>query len=330
MWSSKCQSAFEAIKAELAKEPVVQPYSLSKEVTVTTDASETTIAGCLTQNGHPVIFVSRNLTSAERNYPNLEREALAVVWTLERLKHFLLGRCFTLTTDHEPLVKLFGEKQCLPKSASARITNWAIRLMPFDYTIGYKPGTEITHVDALSRLRTRDNNEKDDIAVIINSVAFEKCVMNMKDVQEEYRTDEFLQRLMARVSKTNWSRCSQLEKQFAKHAERLTVEDGVIFHGTRMLIPPRLRHKAIEVAHECHSGYQSTLTRLKLSAWWPNMSADVRIFVEQCEKCNNIRPRQGKSTDKWPVSKPLERWHMDWCWLLIAMFSFSWMLVQAG
>ncbi len=109
LWTSHCEMAFVAIKKELSTFPVVQPYSLEAEATVTTDASQETIAGCLTQNGHPVIFVSRNLSSAEKNYPNVEREALAVVWTLERLRHFLLGWQFTLCTDHQPLTKLFGE-----------------------------------------------------------------------------------------------------------------------------------------------------------------------------------------------------------------------------
>ena len=72
--------AFEDINNELCANPLVQPYSLQKEATVTNDASEKTIGGVLLQEGHPVIFVSRKLTPSEQNYSNIEREALAIVF----------------------------------------------------------------------------------------------------------------------------------------------------------------------------------------------------------------------------------------------------------
>ena len=64
---------------ELASKPVVQPYSLKKEVTITTDASEKAIGGVLYQEGHSVIYVSKTLSPAEQRYSNIEREALAIV-----------------------------------------------------------------------------------------------------------------------------------------------------------------------------------------------------------------------------------------------------------
>ena len=60
------------------------------------------IGAVLTQNDHPVIYISRNLTSVEQKYSNTEREALAVVFAVTRLRHFLLGRKFILRPDHKP------------------------------------------------------------------------------------------------------------------------------------------------------------------------------------------------------------------------------------
>ena len=76
-WTDKCQRAFKRLKSELASKPVVQPYSLKKEVTITTDASERAIGGVLSQEGHPVIYVSKSFFQAEQRYSNIEREALA-------------------------------------------------------------------------------------------------------------------------------------------------------------------------------------------------------------------------------------------------------------
>ena len=76
-WTDKRQRAFERLKSELASKPVVQSYSLKKEVTVTTGASEKTLGGVLSQEGHPVIYVSKTLSQAEQRFSNIEREALA-------------------------------------------------------------------------------------------------------------------------------------------------------------------------------------------------------------------------------------------------------------
>ena len=85
------QKAFEDLKNELCAKLLVQPYSLQKEATVTIDASENAVGGVLSQEGHPVIYVSTKLTRAEQNYSNIERKALAIVFLFTKLNHFLLG-----------------------------------------------------------------------------------------------------------------------------------------------------------------------------------------------------------------------------------------------
>ena len=97
-WTDKCQRAFERPKSEPASKPVVQSYSLKKEVTITTDASEKAIGGVLSQKGHPVVYVTKTLSRAEQRYSNIEREALAIVFVAKRLKQFLLGRKFNIET----------------------------------------------------------------------------------------------------------------------------------------------------------------------------------------------------------------------------------------
>ena len=88
-WGKLKQKDFEEIKNELCANPLVQPYSLQKEAIITTDASEKAIGGVLSQEGHPVIFVSTKLTPAEQNYSNIERQALAIVFVVTRLKAIL-------------------------------------------------------------------------------------------------------------------------------------------------------------------------------------------------------------------------------------------------
>ena len=65
-WDKEEQNAFENIKNDLCANPLVQPYNLTKEATMTTDASEKATGGVLSQEGHTVIHLSK-LSQAEQN-----------------------------------------------------------------------------------------------------------------------------------------------------------------------------------------------------------------------------------------------------------------------
>ena len=118
-WTKKLSRAFENLKSELASKPVVQPYSLKKEVPITTDTSKKAICGVPSQVGHPVIYVSKTLSQAEQKYSNYERmsvkpQRLFCGKTLEAV--FSLGRKFNLETDHRPLEFMLAPNKELPKT----------------------------------------------------------------------------------------------------------------------------------------------------------------------------------------------------------------------
>ena len=76
----------------------------------------------------PIVFTSRTLSSTERGYAQLEREALALINGVRQFHEYLIGRKFTLVTDHRPLHKILGPKQGIPTLAAARLQRWAIVL----------------------------------------------------------------------------------------------------------------------------------------------------------------------------------------------------------
>ena len=101
---------------------------------------------------------SRALTDTEKRYSNIEREALAVVFGLEKFEYYLLGRKVVLETDHSPLEQIFKKNIA---EAPARLQRFLLRCLKFDITVKYKPGKAIPVADALSRsvLQRRRNSK---------------------------------------------------------------------------------------------------------------------------------------------------------------------------
>ena len=84
-------AAFKAIKAEFKQKIELPIFDKNKDSVLQTDASKKGFGAVLLQNNHPIYYASRTLTSAEKNYQNLECEAMAAVWGMEKFHYFLYG-----------------------------------------------------------------------------------------------------------------------------------------------------------------------------------------------------------------------------------------------
>ena len=281
---------------------------MDNEVTLTTDASVKTIGGVLAQNDHPFIYISRNLTSAAQKYSNIERKALAVVFAVTRLRLFLLGRKFSLKTDHKPLQYIFNPSNQIPKVVSARFSRWAITLA-YDYDVQNTPGQDIGHADAMSRLRFEDD-EDDLVAVAV--ATFVKPVIDAEKVGKEMQSDEFTMRMMNGIRSGNWKNCTKMEKSFMNVSNALTVQNDLIYNGSRVFKLITCRNQVVEKFHDVHQGINVLKKLEKNNAWWPLMDSDIEQFVKSCVECSKNRLRLIDSTYKWEECAPWERLHMDW------------------
>ena len=113
--------------------------------TFETDASPPGIGAVLEQDGHPVAYVSRALKKAEKNYSVIQQECLAIDFATKQFHHYLLGRPFTILTDHAPLQWLSGQQM------EGLLCRWALALQEYDFIIQYRKGSQNSNADALSR-----------------------------------------------------------------------------------------------------------------------------------------------------------------------------------
>ncbi|KYN05031.1 Uncharacterized protein K02A2.6 [Cyphomyrmex costatus] len=113
-WTKACEDAFLKLKNEISSDRILTPYNPELPLVITCDASPTGVAGMLSHvlNGieKPIAFASRSLTSAERNYSQLDREALAIVFAINHFFMYVFGRKFKLITDNQPLASIHQEQ----------------------------------------------------------------------------------------------------------------------------------------------------------------------------------------------------------------------------
>lgn len=150
-WSPEMEKAFRELKDKLTRDPVLYAPDYTKEFIIQSDASDKGIGIIMAQRQgdeeHPILYLSRKFTKAEKNYSTTEKECAGIIFAVKKLKHYLDGQKFTIETDHNPLIWLKRNAGNNP-----RLMRWALTLQPFNYEIRHRPGKDIPHVDCLSRV----------------------------------------------------------------------------------------------------------------------------------------------------------------------------------
>ena len=150
-WNEECEIAFVELKKCLISKPVLSAPAFDREFMLQTDASNYGIGAVLSQidsegQEHPIVFLSKKLLSNEENYSVPEKETLAIVWGMQKLRYYLLGCKFIVLTDHRALKWLDQMR-----NANNRLMRWSLALQEFNFVVHYKKGSSNGNADGLSR-----------------------------------------------------------------------------------------------------------------------------------------------------------------------------------
>ncbi len=307
IWSSHHQKAFDDIKTLICRAVNNAYFDPRKDTIVEVDASLEGLGGALTQEGKVIMYASKRLTPTERRYPNIEREMLAVVWAINRFHNFLYGKKFEIISDHQPLEKINLKDYT---DVTPRLQRMCHAIAPYDFKITWRPGKKMLLADPLSRLSPLPGPEVEGMDVRVASIHF-SGILN-EAIRDATMADPALNKLKAYIYEgfPKYSKQMPTELQwYWSFRDKLSIENGIITVGERLLIPPKFRPRMIEALHEGHMGIEKTLWRARRSIYWPTVTQDIKNKIINCEICQ----RHQKSLPKEPLKEyeiPTRPWQV--------------------
>lgn len=264
----------------------------------------------------PIAFASRTLQTAEKNYSQLDKEALSVLFGVKRFHQYLWGRYFDLHTDHKPLVSLLGENKGIQQMFSPRMQRWALTLSAYNYKIFHIPGTRNCTADALSRLPVKGELvENDDPYELVNLMQYFDSTPLTSDKLRMWTDRDPTLSLVKRFVTNGWPGNVSAEIQpFASRKNELSLHDGCLFWGGRVIPPAKARPQILRELHDSHTGIARTKALARSYCWWPHLDSEIENLLKTCDICQTYQRNNSPGPVhpwRWP-DKPWHRVHADY------------------
>ena len=252
------------------------------------DASDFAIGAVLGQridkHPHVVYYASKTLNDAQMNYSTTEKELLAVVFSLEKFRSYILGSKVVIYTDHAALKYLFAKKD-----AKARLIRWILLLQEFDLEIKDKKGAGNLVADHLSRiLVSYENNQTP-----IDESFPDEQLMHVSQIP--WYAD-IVNYLVTDQVPSHWSK--QDKNKFFSEVKHFVWDDPYLFKYCsdqiiRRCIPEHEHRNIISFCHDhaCGGHFSSNKTAAKIlqcGFYWPTIFHDSHQYCAACSKCQQL------------------------------------------
>ena len=293
-WDAVHEKAFTEMKRLLTQAPVLAYFDPSKSLTIQCDASGQGLGAALLQDGQPLAYASRALSEAEARYATIEKEMLAIVFSLEKWHQYTFGRPVTVYSDHKPLASIV--KKPLDR-APKRLQGMLMRALAYDIEVRYLNGKEMYLADTLSRAhlpRTSDCGQEE--FETINALSY--LIMPEEKIHEirQHTSDDTSLQQLKRIIQEGWPADEKslppLVTPYFSVRDELAVTDGLIFRGERLVIPKGMRAAVKKDIHSGHQGIEACLRRAREHVYWPGMNKELKAWIRTCETCreNELTP----------------------------------------
>ena len=294
-WSPECEAAFEKIKTKHTETPVLSYFDTNKKTELQIDSSKDGIGAVIMQEGRPVEYASRYLSPSERNWAQIEKELLSVVFGLERFDQYTYGIKVTVQNDHRLLAAILNRPL---SQAPRRLQALLMRVYRYDVEFQFVKGTELFIADTLSRAFLETNDQRSRIMTVDFSVNVSDICL--REIRDATAVDTKMNILKSYIL-NGWPERNKMASELTIYhnmRDILSYEDGIILKGEAILIPSALQGDITKRLHSAHMGYNSMIRRARSLVYWPSMSRDIKQVVDTCAPCQELRPHNQKETLK--------------------------------
>ena len=218
---------------------------------------------------------------------------MALIWGVKKFHTYVFARRFTLRTDHKPLTAIFNPAKAIPATTAARLQRYALFLAGFNYDIEYRSSSSHCNADGLSRLplepTATEPDPTEDPAHAFHVSQFNILPVTCEKVRRETQRDPTLVKVYESAMKGWNNEQAPSMATFYSRKDELTVHQGCIKWGSRVVVPTKLRRQVLEVLHESHIGVvkmkaladEGTFGGLESIVRWKNWREDavaVNVF----------------------------------------------------
>ena len=320
-WTQERQTSFDALKALLVSPAVMAYPDVQKPYRLYTDACAYAVGAVLVQTDNAgvervVQYISHQLSSVQRRWATIEKEAFAVVYAITKLRPYLYGAEFVVLTDHKPLKSLFSSEM-----QNTKIQRWAVLLAEYGATIQYREGKNNIRADMLSRIMSEE--APDEVALITDNTS-QETGLDAGDDYDVLREDGIDHTMLAAEQRNEFAD-EITEAADDNEDSDYIVQNGILYSERRpypeaeayprIMLPEKWRATVIDRAHRDvgHMAAAKTQKRVTEAYVWPGLRKAIRARLVLCALCQSYhrRPVHVRMQDIDTPATPMEFIGMD-------------------